>query len=180
MLGASAVGKSSLVRQYVHGIFDEQYKTTIGVRIEGMDVPANGQLVKLLISDLEGYDDPLQQFREIQIPGAEGYVLVVDGTRPETLDIAKKIQQQAETLFQGKPVPFVALLNKRDLTEEWRLSSEISNELAQAGWKVYETSAKAGKNVENVPKAFQALVRQMLQVDRFKSECGGETLSIKS
>ena len=34
MLGAFAVGKTSLVQQYVHSIFSEKYQTTVGVKID--------------------------------------------------------------------------------------------------------------------------------------------------
>ena len=34
LLGASGVGKTSLVRQYVEGIFSEKYLTSIGVKID--------------------------------------------------------------------------------------------------------------------------------------------------
>ncbi|NLE96032.1 MAG: GTP-binding protein, partial [Dehalococcoidia bacterium] len=34
MLGGYAVGKTSLVKRFVHGIFSERYLTTIGVKIE--------------------------------------------------------------------------------------------------------------------------------------------------
>ena len=41
MLGAFAVGKTSLVQRYVNSIFSEKYHTTVGVRIEKTQVRAN-------------------------------------------------------------------------------------------------------------------------------------------
>lgn len=161
MLGATAAGKTSLVRQYVYGMFDKEYETTIGVNVERMDVPAGGQVVKLTMWDLEGYDDPLDEYRKDYIQGAHGYVLVVDGTRPETLDVARSLQQLAQDILV-EAVPFVVVLNKRDLEGRWALSRGISNTLAQEGWTVYETSAKTGKNV---PEAFETLARKMLEID---------------
>ncbi len=161
MLGATAAGKTSLVRQYVYGMFDKEYETTIGVNVERMDVPVDGQVVKLTMWDLEGYDDPLDEYRKDYIQGAHGYVLVVDGTRPETLDVTRSLQQLAQDILV-EAVPFVVVLNKRDLEGRWALSRGISNTLAQEGWTVYETSAKTGKNV---PEAFQTLARKMLEID---------------
>ena len=43
MLGAFAVGKSSLVRRMVEGRFSERYATTVGVRIERLDLEADGR-----------------------------------------------------------------------------------------------------------------------------------------
>lgn len=34
MLGAFAVGKTSLVQRYVHSLFSDRYQTTLGVRID--------------------------------------------------------------------------------------------------------------------------------------------------
>ena len=34
MVGSFAVGKTSLVERYVRSIFSEEYKTTIGVKID--------------------------------------------------------------------------------------------------------------------------------------------------
>ncbi|MEL6906023.1 MAG: GTP-binding protein, partial [Planctomycetota bacterium] len=38
LLGSFAVGKTSLVRQFVHSIFSERYHTTLGVKIDKKDV----------------------------------------------------------------------------------------------------------------------------------------------
>jgi small GTP-binding protein len=190
LLGATGVGKTHLFIRYVHGIFDEEYMTTIGAKVEGRDVSVEGGTVRLLIWDLEGWEDPRQEYLESYIKGADGYLLVVDGTRPETLNVAKHIQEAAVKLLQestqtpdqeaqakrSDEVPFVAVLNKRDLVEAWRLCPDITGELSQAGWTVYETSAKTG---ENVIEAFQTLVRRMLQIDRDKSERGGATLRLE-
>ncbi len=175
MLGATAAGKTSLVRQYVYGMFDKEYKTTIGVNVERMDVTVDGQVVKLTMWDLEGYDDPLDEYRKDYIPGAHGYVLVVDGTRPETLDVARSLQQLAQDILV-EAVPFVVVLNKRDLEGRWALSRGISNKLSQEGWTAYETSAKTGKNV---PEAFQILARKMLEIDEIKEKGGGETMRVE-
>ena len=56
LLGAFAVGKTSLVRRFVHEVFDERYQTTLGVRIDTKVVPIQGGDVKFIIWDLEGAD----------------------------------------------------------------------------------------------------------------------------
>ncbi len=156
MLGVFAVGKTSLVKRYVESIFSEKYKTTIGVKIDKKTVMYDGQEVNLLLWDLPGEDD----FQSIQISylrGTSGYLLVVDSTRGATLDKAFDIKANVETII-GK-VPFVMVINKSDLTDEWDLEQDRIDSLEAEGIKVIKTSAKTGDGVE---EAFEVLTGLML------------------
>jgi len=84
--------------------------------------------------------------------GSAGYVLVADGTRPSTLEVALSLRQRVEADFG--PLPFVLLLNKNDLREQWAIRDEDVEDLQQNGWWVQSTSARTGEGVEN---AFRAL-----------------------
>ncbi|MDD3265284.1 MAG: GTP-binding protein [Dehalococcoidales bacterium] len=57
MLGAFAVGKTSLVRRYVENMFSEKYQTTIGVKIDKKVLEIEGRKTVLVIWDLAGKDD---------------------------------------------------------------------------------------------------------------------------
>ena len=92
-----------------------------------------------------------------QLRDASGYLLVVDGTRANTLDIARSIQQRVETEI-GKQ-PFLVLVNKVDLRETWEIPDSVWEELAAKGWTVLETSAKTGDHVE---EAFLTLTSRIL------------------
>lgn len=156
MLGAFAVGKSSLVRRFVQRMFSERYETTVGVRIDKKDVTVDGREVTLLIWDVHGEDD-VQAVRESYLRGASGYLLVIDGTRRATLDTARRIRDRLRDVLGA--VPFVALVNKADLDGEWELLREDLDALRADGWSVAQTSAASGAGVE---AAFEALARAML------------------
>ena len=85
LLGAPGVGKTSLVRQFVESVFDAAYLTTIGVKVDKKRVEVGGQEVTLMLWDIAGaeahFTVPASYVR-----GASGYLLVVDATRPDTLD----------------------------------------------------------------------------------------------
>ena len=49
MLGAFAVGKTSLVRRYVHSLFSEKYHTTVGVKVDKKTVACNDSTVDLIL-----------------------------------------------------------------------------------------------------------------------------------
>ena len=151
MLGAFAVGKTSLVRRYVYSLFSDTYLTTIGVKIDKKTVMVGGRTVDLILWDIAG-DDDVSPVRTSYLRGAAGYFLVVDGTRPETLETAQSIQCRVES--EVGQLPFIVLLNKCDLAEHWRLSAHRIEELDRAGWTALRTSAKTGEGVE---AAFQEL-----------------------
>jgi small GTP-binding protein len=145
MLGAFAAGKTSLVRRFVHTLFDERYHTTVGVKIDRKRVEIDGKPVTLLLWDLAG-EDTYQTVRTSYLRGSSGLIFVVDGTRRVTLDQAQVLRQVAEDTVGS--VPSVVALNKSDLVKEWDLDARAPSDLAGAGWKVFETSAKTGEGVE--------------------------------
>ncbi|MES1265209.1 MAG: Rab family GTPase, partial [Variovorax sp.] len=151
LLGAFGVGKTSLTRRYVDSIFSDAYLTTVGVKIDKKQLDVGATAVSLVIWDIAG-EDEVSAVRTSYLRGAAGYLLVIDGTRPETLDTAVSIQARVDAEIGS--VPFVALLNKADLEEDWTLAPERIEQLEAAGWNFRRTSAKTGVGVE---ETFQEL-----------------------
>lgn len=156
MLGAFAVGKTSLVARFVKSIFSEKYLTTVGVKIDKKSLTVRDQEMTLILWDLAGEDEFLQ-LRTSYLRGSAGYFLVADGTRRATLDKAIELQQRAENEI-GK-VPFILLINKSDLKSEWDIQDSEIAALTAAGWITFETSAKTGANVEEI---FQLIGEKMI------------------
>ena len=155
MLGASAVGKTSLVSRFVRSLFSDKYHTTVGVKVDKKVVALGQEQMDLLLWDLYG-EDEFQKIRASYLRGSAGYVLVVDGTRRETLEKAVVLQNRTEETL-GK-VPFVLMVNKADLAEKWEIDDAAIEELGKRGWSAFKTSAKTGDGVE---PAFVALARRM-------------------
>ena len=118
MLGATAVGKTSLVARFVSSVFNERYATTIGVRIQTRRVHVGERPVDLIIWDLSG-EDEFQNVQPSYLRGASGYLLVIDGTRRETVETAMSLQERAQRTIGD--APHVAVLNKIDLAAAWEL-----------------------------------------------------------
>ena len=156
IVGAFGVGKTSLVRRYVQSIFSDAYLTTVGVKIEKKVVSVGAEPVTLILWDIEGEDD-VRSIRTSYLRGAAGYFLVVDVTRAETLDVARS--KQARVTAEIGSVPFLFLLNKADLQENWEVPAQSFEELENAGLVVFRTSAKTGEGVE---EAFQELAKRMV------------------
>ena len=147
MLGDFAVGKTSLVRRFVEGRFDDRYLSTIGVKVSRRRVLLpGGQEVHLLIWDLAGSEE----FVDVQqnyLLGAAGALLVCDLTRQSTLESLERYARQLDSITPG--VPLLILGNKKDLTEARQVSGGNLETMAQrlrTTW--FTTSAKTGENVE--------------------------------
>jgi len=156
MLGATGVGKTSLVSRFVTSLFSDSYITTIGVKVDKKVMAVDGQDVTLVLWDIYG-EDEFQTVRPSYLRGASGYLLVADGTRQLTLDTARQLQQTAEGVVGT--VPFILVLNKADLAEEWRVDDRALWKLAESGWSIIKTSAKTGDSVED---AFMKLTKRMV------------------
>ena len=156
MLGATGVGKTSLVSRFVSSIFSDKYLTSVGVKVDKKTVTVGEDPVTLVLWDIYG-EDTFQSVRASYLRGAAGYLLVADGTRQLTLDTARSLQKTAEECA-GR-VPFVLALNKVDLIAEWQVDDKALWKIADEGWPIVRTSALTGAGVED---AFLKLTRAML------------------
>lgn len=159
MLGATGVGKTSLVRRFVQSIYSEKYHTTIGVKIDKKVIGVGDESVSLLLWDLQGEDETFK-IRSSFLRGASGYFIVVDLTRHDTFVTAFSIQQMVEREVGN--LPFIVLFNKNDLVEEFEVLPTEMEQMIKFGWKMFRTSAKTGERVE---EAFQKLAEKMLAAD---------------
>ncbi len=155
IIGATAVGKTSLLSRFVSSFFRERYETTIGVRIESRQIEHRGRAVALILWDMSG-EDEFQNVQPAYLRGAAGYLLVIDGSRRETVDTAMRLQTLARNTVGD--IPFVAVLNKADLETHWELDRRTIAALEDRQWPLVRTSAKTGDGVE---AAFARLVAEI-------------------
>jgi small GTP-binding protein len=156
MLGAFAVGKTSLVQRFVKSIFTDRYLSTVGVKIDKKEVEVGGETVNLILWDLAG-EDEFHRVQASYLRGAAGYLLVVDGTRQSTLETAFTIHERVER--ELGEVPFVVVMNKADLAEEWEIEPLMLEDMEQRGWQVRRSSARTGEGVEEVFRSLAEKVK---------------------
>jgi small GTP-binding protein len=156
LIGATGVGKTSLTARYVRSIFSASYLTTIGVKIETRELHRAGHDLQLVIWDLSG-EDEFQSVQPAYLMGAAGYLLVVDGTRRDTLDTARTLERRVREAVGN--VPYVLVVNKVDLTASWEVGRTDTELLRRTACAAVETSARTGGGVSD---AFDLLVDAIL------------------
>lgn len=156
LLGASGVGKTSLVRRFVASIFDEKYLTTIGVKVDKRAVRVGAEDVALMIWDVAGAEEHFS-VPSAYVKGASGYLLVADGTRLETFAAAAAIIEQMDRDLG--PLPFVFVVNKKDLVDAWQADAARLDAMRTRSVAVLISSAKTGEGVE---EAFQQLANAIV------------------
>ncbi len=145
IMGAFAVGKTSLVERFVNSIFSDKYHTTIGVKTDQKDIVIGDKEIRLIIWDINGEDD-FQSVKPSYLMGASAFLLVADGTRKETIKVAEELKELVFNTIGDKE--FYLLINKSDLKNNWDIDKSIIDKLINMGWNIVETSAKTGENVE--------------------------------
>ncbi|MHA1649318.1 MAG: Rab family GTPase [Candidatus Helarchaeota archaeon] len=158
VLGAPAVGKTSLIRRFTTGKFSETYSKTLGADflIKFVDYPERSMRILLQLWDLAG-DARFRFIRRDYYQEAQGALLVYDITRPNTY---REIRDTHENLltYCGR-VPCIIIGNKIDLVNERKVSYEEGANLAkELGFEFYETSAKSGEKVEKVFRRISDLI----------------------
>ena len=151
LVGDGNVGKTSLVRRYCDGQFDESRILTIGVDFQIKTVKFGEREIRLSIWDVAG-QDRFRLFRDQFYAGIMAAALVYDATAPATFFNLMRWRDEVRDVVPG--VPMVVIGNKSDL-------GPVVPPGEAEGWAKYEgqmpfleTSALTGQHVEEL---FQGL-----------------------
>jgi GTPase SAR1 family protein len=168
-LGTFAAGKTSLVRRTVHGVFDEQFLTTIGVQITPKlitELSHSGSKtcvrLKLILWDL-AFIDQLNDTIRNYFRGSHAAMVVYDLTRPESYDSSVEFLQAFREMNPDSPVVFTG--NKADLIPETHSNAcQFLHHVRQhEGQHAVFTSARSGYGVE---EAFALMARNVLEAEQ--------------
>lgn len=147
MLGAPSVGKTSLVRQFVHSVFEDSYISTLGAKVERKNVEIDGKKVNLLLWDIHGETDGLI-VTPSYLQGAHAAILVFDSMRPETIEMSLELGRRVRE--QSPDAKLYAVANKSDLAVELDIALDVDAWAARAELPITLTSAKTGEGVEDL------------------------------
>ena len=149
IIGNSSVGKSCILMKYIHDSFDEEFKTTIGVEFGSKNITIKNKIYKIQIWDTAGQET----FRSITRSYYKNSVcafVVYDITNRKSFEDVKSWVDDCKKITP-KTVIMVLVGNKIDLEEYRDVSYEEGQNFAeQNNMLFFETSAKNGKNIENI------------------------------
>lgn len=164
LLGAPAVGKTSILYRYVKNQFSHDYMTTIGINYLTKEINlGEKKFAKLVIWDVGG-QDKFKFLRNKYYEGGQGALVIFDLTRSKTYE---ELENWLSEMFEilHRKIPFIIIGNKLDLVKDVSRSVDIDSvkDYAENQDSIYiETSAKTGENIEEVfNKLTQHMIRQI-------------------
>jgi small GTP-binding protein len=167
LVGAAKVGKTSLIRRFVHNEFDDRYLTTVGTNVskKSLEVPIPGEdLVvdlDMTIWDIMGQMEFLDLLADKYFEGAQAILAVADVTQPATQSALYEWVDRVDRI--ASQVPVLVAMNKADLVPTTQSAEDEAKKLSDAfGGDYVVTSAKTGANVE---KAFTRLAEMLVRRD---------------
>ncbi|MFX1395838.1 MAG: Rab family GTPase [Promethearchaeota archaeon] len=163
VLGDAAVGKTSLINQYMDHSFQEDYKPTLGVNILTKEIKMNKSNVRLILWDLAA-QSKYDLSRKLFFQGCSGAMFVYDITRHKSFSNIKNKWYGDFCIYSlaKSEGNYLLIGNKVDLEESRTVTKEEAEKLADA-LKVAEFIETSAKNGKNVDKTFRTLVSRVLK-----------------
>ena len=175
IIGDGAVGKTSLIKKYTQGAFQEQYIATLGTQFSKYEEEIDGEKVELFLWDIAGQDQ-FQALRQRFYIGSSGAIIVFSHA-PEQGQSYDHVTRWLDDLKKHcGNIPIILFGNKVDLVDEATLGSNPGLPTADANVEqfaknnrfvgYYKTSALTG---DGVTDAFKELVKKLYMIAKISS-----------
>jgi small GTP-binding protein len=150
LCGDPGVGKTSLIRRFVTGKYDEKYISTLGTVVskKTVDFPQRKFTLNMQIWDISGQAE-FKRIHASAFKHANGALAVCSILEP---DSAMNLYEWISNLHMHarERIPVVILVNKVDLVKrEKRYLDKIKLILQKLDYPIMTTSAKTGYHVED-------------------------------
>jgi len=156
MLGASGVGKSSLVLRFVLDKFSEATEATIGAAFLTKSIVCDDYTLKFEIWDTAG-QERFKSLAPMYYRNSRVAIVVYDVSAPESFDKAKEWIEEFKAAEQNTERIIALVGNKSDLTK--KISSQTAQQFAEENGLMWmETSAKESMNVN---KLFESIAPRL-------------------
>jgi len=166
LIGDSSVGKSCLLLRFADNSFTESYISTIGVDFRFRTLKIGEKTVKLQIWDTAGQE----RFRTITSAyyrGADGIIMVYDVTRNDSFEHVQDWLNEVNRYANQGLCKKLLIGNKCDRNDRVVSPEDGQECAAKLGVPFFETSAKAGTNVED---AFLTMAQHLIEAKMQESK----------
>ena len=174
IIGDAAVGKSNLLVRYTSGQFKEEYQLTIGVEFGSNNVIIGDNTYRIQIWDTAGQENFRSITRSYYKNTACAIIVYEISNKKSFENISSWIEECKNTA--PKSILMVLVGNKCDLEDNREVTEEEGREFAEKnGMLFFETSAKTGKNVEELFKQSVKVIDQKIKENYYDLEndsCG--------
>src|SRR5437867_9303807 len=136
LVGEGAVGKTCLIRRFIHDQFDDRYISTLGVKVSKKEVVVASPrgdaeiVIDMTIWDIMGEKGFRELLKEAYFHGAQGILAVCDITRKDTLDDLEDWVAAVVKVTGNVPIEFLA--NKADLKGQMTVTKADIQSAAEA------------------------------------------------
>ncbi|XP_060071396.1 ras-related protein Rap-1-like [Ylistrum balloti] len=155
VMGASCVGKSAIISQFLYDTFSSDYHETVE-DLHRKVVDLNGRKVILDILDTAGTHE-FPAMRKLAIATSDAFVLVYSVDNDASFDEVKLLREQI--IEERNDVPIVIVGNKADVCEQTRIMEhETAETIACVEWGCGYVEASAKQNL-NIPQIFAEMLR---------------------
>ena len=163
LTGNAGVGKTSLLRRYVDGFFDESTIMTVGVDFFTKEFTFDNAHCLLQLWDLGG-QERFRYLLENFVMGARGALLLFDLTRmPLIKDILEWVNIAR---LHDINLPIILVGTKLDLEDLIAVDDDSALHLKNTFNMIdyIKTSAKTGYNIK---KAFEILIKKLTEISKY-------------
>ncbi|MFW9955469.1 MAG: Rab family GTPase [Candidatus Thorarchaeota archaeon] len=171
LIGDTAVGKTSIRRNFMGQSFTSSHIATLGVDFAQKLVAHENADIRLVIWDLAG-EHSYENVRRGYYSGAHGIIFVYSVIDKKTFDNSQLWFIELKKYIRDLP-PVAIIGNKVDLrssadpslvvtTKEGKKFAQRFSEKMKVPVSFWETSAKTGENIDNL---FEELITNMILVN---------------
>ena len=160
-LGESGVGKTSIIRRYIHNIFDENNLSTIGLNFSFKEVKLkNGKSINIKLIDTAG-QEKYKALAKSYFKNVDAVLFVFSLNNQDSFDNIKNWINLFNENHNGKEgIPMYLIGNKSD--QEREVQKEVIDEfIIENKYKYFETSAKENIGIDEL---FQELSEDLYKI----------------
>lgn len=166
VIGDVGIGKTCIIKRYVHDIFTEYHKSTIGVdfALKVLDNETEKVTIKIQLWDITG-QERFGNMTRVYYRDAIAAIIVFDINCPSSLENVKRWKEDVDNKVTlpgtDQKIPAILLANKVDMVSSLHenIKSELDilcKDLGMEKW--FATSAKTGDGIE---EAFDFIVNHV-------------------